>query len=103
MAQLLSLPFRVSPAGQAVSIEQGADDYYQQQIATILMTIQGERLLNDDLGMPDMAYEGFMYSTFQSQVETVLPEIDELEVSLEDISETVEAISVTFNVLQEQI
>jgi len=103
MAQLLSLPFRVSPAGQAVSLEQGSDDYYQQQIATILMTIQGERLLSDELGMPDMAYEGFMHSTFQAQVETILPEISELNVSIEDVTNTSEAITVTFNVLQEQI
>ena len=102
MAALLSLPFRVSPAGQAVSVEQGDDEYYKQQIATILMTVQGERLISEELGMPDMAFDGFMYSTFQAQVEIFLPEISELEATIEKSSDTAQTVVVNFEVLQEQ-
>ena len=103
MAALLALPFRVSPAGQAVTVEQGDDAYYQQQIATILLTVEGERVLNDDIGIPDMAFDGFMYSTFQAQVETVLPEISNLEASIEKDTERSQTVVVNFEVTQEQI
>lgn len=103
MAQLLSLPFRISPAGQAVRVEQGDDEYYRQQVITILLTIQGERPLNEDLGMPDMAFGGFMYSTFLAQLEDQLPEIDQVSVNIEPLDDRTERVSVKFTVLPEQI
>ena len=102
MAALLSLPFRISPAGQAVSVEQGDDAYYQQQIATILLTMQGERLLSEELGMPDQAFDGFRYSAFQAQVNIWLPEISQVEATIENTSDTTQTVTVNFEVLQEQ-
>lgn len=103
MAQLLSLPFRVSPAGQAVRVEQGDDEYYRQQVAAILLTIQGERPLNEDLGMPDMAFSGFQQSTFRAQVEEQLPEVEDIEVSIEPLDDRTERVNIEFTVLPEQI
>ena len=102
MAQVLSLPFRISPAGQAVTVEQGNDAYYEQQIATILLTLEGERLLNEDIGSSDEAFIGFLNSSFQAQVETLLPEVSDVEVNLDRLSDTSETLTVTFNVTQEQ-
>jgi hypothetical protein len=103
MAQLLSLPFRVSPAGQAVRVEQGDDEYYRQQVVTILLTLQGERPLNEDFGMPDMAFDGFMYSAFRSQLEQHLPEVEEVSVGIEPRDETTQLVNIKFTVLPEQI
>ena len=102
MAALLSLPFRISPAGQAVSVEQGDDEYYRQQIATILLTVQGERILTEELGMPDMAFDGFRHSTFQAQVEIWLPEITELQATVESTTDRSQTVVVNFDVLEEQ-
>lgn len=102
MAALLSLPFRISPAGQAVTTEQGDDEYYRQQIATILLTVQGERLLTEELGMPDMAFDGFRHSTFQAQVEVWLPEISELRATVEKTTDSSQTVVVNFEVLEEQ-
>ena len=102
MAALLSLPFRVSPAGQAVTVEQGDDEYYRQQIAAILLTIQGERILTEELGMPDMAFSGFMYSMFRAQVEIWLPEISELEATIENRNDSSQTVVVNFEVIEEQ-
>lgn len=103
MAQLLSLPFRISPAGQAVRVEQGDDEYYKQQLATILFTIQGERPINDDLGMPDMAFAGFQYSTFKAQVEERLPEVKEIKATIQDSNDQNQQVLIEFTVLPEQI
>lgn len=103
MAQLLSMPFRISPAGQAVRVEQGDDEYYKQQLATILLTIQGERPLNEDLGMPDMAFDGFQYSTFRAQVQELLPEVEEIVATSQNVSEETERVRIEFTVLPEQI
>lgn len=103
MAQLLSMPFRISPAGQAVRVEQGDDEYYKQQLATILLTIQGERLLNEDLGMPDMAFDGFQYSTFRAQVQELLPEIQDIVATTQNVDEQNERVSIQFTVLPEQL
>jgi hypothetical protein len=103
MAQLLSLPFRVSPAGQAVRVEQGDDEYYRQQVVTILLTIQGERPLNEELGMPDMAFSGFQYSTFRAQLQEQLPEIEEVNVNIDSVDDRTERVNIEFTVLPEQI
>lgn len=103
MPQLLSLPFRISPAGQAVRVEQGDDEYYKQQLAVILFTIQGERTLNEDLGMPDMAFDGFQYSTFQAEVQEILPEIEEIVATIENVDEQIQQVLIEFTVLPEQI
>lgn len=103
MAQLLSMPFRISPAGQAVRVEQGDDEYYKQQLATILLTIQGERPLNEDLGMPDMAFDGFQYSTFRAQVQELLPEVEEIVATSQNVSDQIERVRIEFTVLPEQI
>lgn len=101
MAKLISFPFRISAYGGAVSIEQGDDLYYNEQIATILMTHQGERILNESVGMPDTAYSGFNYSAFQSQVVTQMPEIIDLKANIETIDETTENVVVEFNITRE--
>lgn len=102
MAKLLSLPFRLGTAGSFVTLEQGEDEYYRQQLVTILLTEQGERTLNDAFGMPDMTFDGFLYSTFQAQVSETLPEITNLDVSIENPTDATERVTVTFDVIQEQ-
>ena len=101
MAKLISVPFRVSTFGGAVSNEQGTDVYYGEQIATIIFTRQGERPLRPLFGVPDPAFEGFAFSTFRAQVAQELPEVENLQVETEAISERQERVNVNFDVLRE--
>lgn len=101
MAKLLSFPFRIGDYGAAVSVEQGEDQYYKEQIATIVLTHAGERVLRDTLGMPDIAYRGFQYSSFRAQVNSELPEVTNLEAYVEDVDEKREIVTVNFDVSRE--
>lgn len=101
MAKLLSFPFRVAPSGFGVTVEQGSDAYYRESLATLLLTEQGERPMRPTMGIPDVAYKGFLYSTFQAQVEDEMPEIESLDVSVERDGETTETVQVTFSVTRE--
>jgi hypothetical protein len=101
MAKLLSFPFRVATYGAAVSNDQGTDQYYKEQIATIVLTRRGERILSDDLGMPDIVYSGFLYSAFKAQVAEKLPEIVELTATIKDTSDTTEDVIIEFSVTEE--
>lgn len=97
MAYLLAVPFRLAPNGSAVSVEQGTDEYFRQQMTTIISTMRGERPINTDFGMPDMAFMGFMAETFYSQVSEHLPEIEGLRVAMVDRSDIEQGVMVEFD------
>lgn len=101
MAKTLSFPFRIGDYGAAVSVEQGDDRYYKEQIATILLTKAGERPLADTLGMPDIAFRGFQYSAFKAQVNRELPELNNLTATVEELSDATEVVTVTYDVSKE--
>lgn len=101
MANLLSFPFRVSGFGAAVSVDQGGDTYYREQIAVIMLTVRGERPTREDFGMPDIAYKGFQYSAFYSQVMAEMPEISNLKTRIEVIDDRTENVVVEFDLSRE--
>jgi|OM-RGC.v1.030367447 hypothetical protein len=101
MARLLSLPFRIADYGAAAANDQGTNEYYREQIATIVLTRRGERILNDNLGMPDVAYSGFLYSAFQAQVSQELPEVVDLQAYIEDVDDVTEEVVVEFALTEE--
>lgn len=101
MANLLSFPFRISNFGSAVTVEQGDDRYYDEQIAAILMTVRGERPLRETFGIPDVAYKGFQYSAFSAQVRQEMPELTNLKASINIIDDTSEEVVVDYSVGQE--
>lgn len=102
MADLISMPLRLSPSGAVVTVEQGTENYYKQQLATIVLTLQGERPMNPSFGMPDMAFQGFMYSTFHSQVEEHLPEVTDLYIEVENVDDMNQSVVIGFNTVPEQ-
>ena len=100
MAHLLALPFRLSPGGVAVTVEQGTDNYYKQQLTAIVLTLKGERPINVDFGLPDGAFRGFPHSAFYSQVTEHLPEITLLDILIEDESDMTQSVAISFDAEQ---
>ena len=94
--RVLSFPFKLSPAGNALTIEQGSDKYYAQQIATVLLTHQGERTASPEFGMPEQAFEGFMYSSFHNQITEYLPDISSIKVNINGSDSETQTVSVDF-------
>jgi hypothetical protein len=102
MAHVLSVPFRISAAGEGVTVEQGSEAYYREQLVTILLTLQGERHIFDTLGMPDIAFQGFPYSTFNAQISDYLPEVASTRVTITNESDTTETVLIEFDITPEQ-
>lgn len=96
MANTLSIPFRINKYGEAAKVVQGSDDYYAEQLATILTTIQGERGLEPLLGIPDIAFDGFQNSALQNQVAVYFPELKNVEAALTRIGVDRQAVTVSF-------
>jgi hypothetical protein len=101
MARLISFPFRIAEYGAAANNEQGDDEYYREQLATIVLTKRGEREMDEDLGMPDIAYSGFLYSAFQSQIAEEFPEIIKLKAGIENVDMVTEAVVIEFGLTEE--
>lgn len=102
MAHVLSVPFRISPSGEGVTVEQGSESYYREQLVTVLLTVQGERHIFNTLGMPDIAFQGFPYSTFNAQISDFLPEIAATKVTISNVSDTVETVLIEFDITPER-
>jgi len=98
MTQLLSFPFRVPAYGAAATVEQGTEAYYDEQLAVIIGTTIGERLLHPSLGIPDVAFRGFQYSALEAQVAAELPEITNIVVDVEMTSDTTQVVRVSYDV-----
>jgi len=96
MANTISFPFRITKYGEAAKVVQGTDEYYSEQIATILLTIQGERGLEPLLGIPDIAFDGFQNSALQSQVATYLPDLKNVEGRITKIGVDKQSVTVSF-------
>lgn len=69
---------------------------------TILLTLQGERHIFDTLGMPDIAFQGFPYSTFNAQISDYLPEVASTRVTITNESDTTETVLIEFDITPEQ-
>lgn len=96
MARVLSFPFRFNEAGRAATVEQDSTTYYAQQLSVILLTIQEEREYIPEFGMPDMAFDGFMHSSFDNQVAEYLPGLTDIEVEITNVTDTTQHVHIGF-------
>lgn len=56
MASILAYPLRVLPGGVFATVEQDSDEAHAQQIAVLVATRKGERVLVNDFGITDPAF-----------------------------------------------
>lgn len=97
MAGVLSIPFRITKNGEASKVEQGSDSYYSEQLAVLLMTGKTERVMQPTLGMPDMAFDGFLHSAFHTQVTEFLPELQSVSAEIVKIESDSQTVVISFN------
>lgn len=96
MANVLAVPFHLAPNGSASTVIQGTDPYYSQQIATVILTIEGERKFDPDFGMPDMAFDSFQRSSFQHQLDQYIPGIVSATVTTDSITDVTQSVTIHF-------
>lgn len=58
MAEILSIPFRFGPDGRAATVEQDSTDGVAEQIAVLILTHAGERVLVPSFGIADPTWAG---------------------------------------------
>jgi hypothetical protein len=97
MSNTLSFPFRLTPNGFAVTVPQRSEEYYVEQIAVILTTEPGERVLVPGLGVANMPFNGFSKPMMDQQLSTFLPEIRLNEVEVKNLSDAVQEVTISFD------
>lgn len=54
--RLLSYPFRLTPAGDVATVEEGTEDAAAEDLAVLILTRKGERSLVPDYGITDPTF-----------------------------------------------
>jgi hypothetical protein len=75
--RVMSFPFSFASAdGQAATVEQGSDVWMAQCIASVVLTVPGERVLAPAFGLPDPTFSGFSYAALALAMSTYYPQIN---------------------------
>lgn len=96
MARILSHPFRLTPVGNVVTVEQDSDQADREQIAVLALTIRGERPLVPGFGITDPAFAGFEAGELAAGVATYGPPVRIIEVIEPRTSETEQEVTIHF-------
>lgn len=77
--RLLSYPFRVGPSGTAVTVEQGSDRAHGEELAVLVLTRLGERILAPDYGVDDPIFDELRLEDVSAGVAMFGPPVDVAE------------------------
>ena len=100
--RLLSYPFRVTPAGDVATVEDGTEDAAAEAVAILCLTRKGERELVPDYGITDPVFRGINLS----EVAAGLVDYGPAGVTVDNItvtypSDTLERVELTITLPQE--
>lgn len=97
MTQLLSFPFRLNPAGYAVTLPDGSDEYYAEELGLLVLTSPGERQQVPTYGMDDPVFSTVNAAVLASQVGTFGPPVKIASVNTTQVTESRQQITVSFD------
>lgn len=97
MTTLISFPFRLTPNGSVAAADDASVEYLQEELAQLIRTQPGERVLVPTYGMPDPAYAGFDDGTLVAQVGVFGPPITIRAVDIAWVSDTEQDVTVFFD------
>lgn len=96
MARLISFPFRLNNNGEVTTVEDGTEDYYAEELAVLILTKPGERILVPEFGLTDPAFGNFDEVELEGKIDIFGPPIRLTDITTEFVDATQEAISVAF-------
>lgn len=73
MADLLAHPLRLRRDGQLATVVDGTDEHHAQDIAVLIATRPGERILAPGFGLTDPAFDELHIAELTAQVGTYGP------------------------------
>lgn len=100
--RLLSHPFRLTPAGDVATVEEGTEDAAAEALAVLILTRKGERELVPDYGISDPIAQGLNLA----EVAVGLLDYGPPGVTIEDVTvtyptDTLERLELTISLPQE--
>lgn len=95
-AQLLSFPFRLAPSGSAVTLSADSDEYYAEEIAALVVTRRGERILVPSFGIDDPVFQGVDRQDIALAVATFGPPVDIVAVTTRQVDDSHQDVVITF-------
>lgn len=96
MAQVLSYPFRITPAGGAATVDETSDQAYAESLAVLILTRRGAMPLAADFGLTDPAFAGVAPSELAGQVARWGPPVQLVGVTDTPTAVDRSAVRVTF-------
>jgi hypothetical protein len=101
MTTLISFPFRLSTNGSVATREDGDEDYYAEELAVLLMTVPGERVLLPGYGLNDPTFAELDQSVLTAQVALYGPPVAITSLSSTYTSDTQQDVVVGFEPINE--
>lgn len=93
---LIAYPFRLSPSGSVVTVEEGTDEQYAQELAVAVLTRTGERPLVPDFGIDDPVFVGFDAEALRLHVDLFGPPVDVSGVAIRVVDESTQSVVIEF-------
>lgn len=93
---LISYPFRLSPSGSVVTVEEGTDEQHAEELAVAVLTRTGERPLVPDFGIADPVFVGFDAEALRLHIDLFGPPVDVAGVSVRYVNEATQSVVVEF-------
>lgn len=93
---LIAYPFRLSPSGSVVTVEEGTDEQYAQELAVAVLTRTGERPLVPDFGIDDPVFIGFDAEALRLHIDLFGPPVDVNDVAIRYVDATTQSVVIEF-------
>ena len=95
--QLISFPFRIGVNGAVATKLDGTDDYYAEELAQLVGTRPGERLMVPTYGMPDPAFDEVSATVLMLQAGKFGPPVRIADVQTRIVNDGDMDVTITFD------
>jgi hypothetical protein len=94
---LIAYPFRLSPSGSVVTVEEGTDEQHAHELAVAVLTRTGERPLVPDFGTADPVFVGFDNEALRLHVDLFGPPVDITAVAVTFVDDSTQSVVIEFD------
>ena len=96
MTQIISYPFRLMPQGRIATVEQNSDLATAEQLADLLLTRPGERVLVPTYGIVDPAFVGVNAADIEIAVAIFGPPVTIVSIEEQTINSQITEVRIGF-------
>lgn len=97
MTQLIAYPFTITPGGRVATVDHDTSVARGQQLAVLVATNIGERVLVPAFGIPDPAFRGVNVEDVRAGVELFGPPVDVTAVTAAAVEAGSQKVRISFD------